>query len=30
MGHHKGETVSYEAPNGRTIEIVIVDSVPVE
>ena len=28
MGATKGDTVSYEAPNGKTLEVVIVDSVP--
>jgi len=27
-GHVKGETVSYEAPNGKQLEVVIVDAVP--
>ncbi len=27
-GHAKGETVSYTAPNGKTLEVVIVDAVP--
>lgn len=27
-GHKKGETVSYEAPNGKTLEVVILDAVP--
>ena len=27
-GHTKGETVSYEAPNGKQLEVVIVDAVP--
>ena len=27
-GHKKGETVSYEAPNGKTLEVQIVDAVP--
>ena len=27
-GHAKGETVSYEAPNGKQLEVVIVDAVP--
>ncbi len=28
MGANKGDTVAYEAPNGRTLEVVIVDAVP--
>src|SRR5689334_24693105 len=27
-GKSKGETVSYEAPNGKTLEVVILDAVP--
>ena len=27
-GKQKGDTVSYEAPNGKTLEVVIVDAVP--
>ena len=27
-GHKKGETVSFEAPNGKQLEVVIVDAVP--
>ncbi|GEP38001.1 transcription elongation factor GreA [Nocardioides psychrotolerans] len=27
-GHQKGETVSYEAPNGKQLEVVIVDATP--
>ena len=27
-GHTKGETVVYEAPNGKQLEVVIVDAVP--
>ena len=27
-GHTKGETVSYEAPNGKQLQVVIVDAVP--
>ncbi|WP_122816575.1 transcription elongation factor GreA [Nocardioides pantholopis] len=27
-GRNKGETVSYEAPNGKQLEVVIVDAVP--
>jgi transcription elongation factor GreA len=27
-GHNKGETVSYEAPNGKQLEVVILDAVP--
>jgi transcription elongation factor GreA len=28
IGHQKGETVAYTAPNGKTLEVVIVDAVP--
>jgi len=28
IGHHKGETVPYTAPNGKTLEVEIVDAVP--
>ncbi len=28
IGHRSGDTVSYEAPNGRTLEVAIVDAVP--
>ena len=28
IGHRTGDTVSYEAPNGRTLEVAIVDAVP--
>jgi transcription elongation factor GreA len=27
-GHKKGETVSFEAPNGKQLEVIIVDAVP--
>jgi len=27
-GRRKGETVSYEAPNGKMLEVVILDAVP--
>jgi transcription elongation factor GreA len=27
-GHKKGETVTYTAPNGKDLEIEIVDAVP--
>jgi transcription elongation factor GreA len=27
-GASKGDTVSYEAPNGKTLEVVILDAVP--
>ncbi|WP_435744284.1 transcription elongation factor GreA [Nocardioides sp. SYSU DS0663] len=27
-GKKKGDTVAYEAPNGKTLEVVIVDAVP--
>jgi transcription elongation factor GreA len=27
-GHKRGETVSYEAPNGKQLEVVIVDAKP--
>ncbi|HTW17204.1 MAG TPA: transcription elongation factor GreA [Nocardioides sp.] len=29
-GHNKGETVSYEAPNGKELKVVILDAVPYE
>jgi transcription elongation factor GreA len=28
IGASKGDTVSYEAPNGKKLEVVIVDAVP--
>ena len=28
IGHQKGETVPYEAPNGKRLEVEIVDAVP--
>jgi transcription elongation factor GreA len=28
IGHAKGETVSYEAPNGKKLQVEIVDAVP--
>jgi transcription elongation factor GreA len=28
MGAHRGDTVSYEAPNGKTLQVEIVDAVP--
>ena len=28
IGHVKGETVSYEAPNGKQLQVAIVDAVP--
>lgn len=28
MGHKRGETVSYEAPNGKEISVEILDAVP--
>ena len=28
IGSKKGDTVSYEAPNGKQLEVVIVDAVP--
>ena len=28
IGAQVGETVSYEAPNGKTLEVVIVDATP--
>ena len=28
LGSSKGDTVSYEAPNGKQLEVVIVDAVP--
>ena len=30
MGHHKGDSVSYQTPNGRSMTVVIDDSVPIE
>jgi len=27
-GASKGDTVSYEAPNGKTLEVTILDAVP--
>ena len=27
-GRHRGDTVSYEAPNGKTLEVVILDATP--
>lgn len=27
-GHSKGETVSYQAPNGKTLEVIILDAKP--
>jgi transcription elongation factor GreA len=29
-GHLKGDTVSYEAPNGKVLQVVIMDAVPYE
>ena len=29
-GASKGDTVSYEAPNGKTLEVVILDAVPYQ
>lgn len=29
-GHNKSETVSYEAPNGKELKVVILDAVPYE
>jgi transcription elongation factor GreA len=28
IGHQKGDAVSYEAPNGKKLEVEIVDAVP--
>jgi transcription elongation factor GreA len=28
IGKHRGDKVSYEAPNGKTLEVEIVDAVP--
>jgi transcription elongation factor GreA len=28
IGHKKGDTVTYDAPNGRTLAVEIVDAVP--
>ena len=28
IGHKRGETVSYEAPNGKLLKVEIVDAVP--
>jgi transcription elongation factor GreA len=28
IGHARGEMVSYEAPNGRQLQVEIVDAVP--
>jgi transcription elongation factor GreA len=28
IGHKKGDTVSYEAPNGKKLEVEIVEAVP--
>ncbi len=28
LGHKKGESTSFEAPNGKTVEVKIVDAVP--
>ena len=28
MGAHRGDTVSYEAPNGKMLQVEIVDAVP--
>jgi transcription elongation factor GreA len=28
IGAQKGDTVAYEAPNGKQLEVVIVDAVP--
>jgi transcription elongation factor GreA len=28
IGHAKGATVSYEAPNGKQLEVEILDAVP--
>ena len=28
LGAKKGDTVTYEAPNGKTLEVVVLDAVP--
>jgi transcription elongation factor GreA len=28
IGHQKGDAVSYQAPNGKVLEVVIVEAVP--
>ena len=28
IGAKKGDTVSYEAPNGKTLEVIVLDAVP--
>ena len=28
MGHRKGDTLTYEAPNGREITVEILDATP--
>jgi transcription elongation factor GreA len=28
IGHQKGDTVPFEAPNGKRLEVEIVDAVP--
>ena len=28
IGHRRGDTVSYEAPNGKEIQVEILDAVP--
>jgi transcription elongation factor GreA len=28
IGHKKGDAVSYEAPNGKVLEVEIVEAVP--
>jgi transcription elongation factor GreA len=28
IGHQKGDTVSYQAPNGKSLEVEIVEAVP--
>lgn len=30
VGHHKGDSVSYQTPNGRSMTVIIDDSVPIE
>ncbi|MBR4414126.1 MAG: transcription elongation factor GreA [Aeriscardovia sp.] len=30
MGHHKGDSVSYQTPNGHSMTVIIDDSVPIE
>ena len=30
MGAKKGDTVAYEAPNGKTLQVVVLDAVPFQ